>query len=156
MREPMDFGMPLDEAMQTQRAIRRLKTDPVDDETVLRLIDLALKAPTGSNTQGREFIIVKDQAVKDGLARLNRQPWRLYSLVSGRVSRRKPRDPKIVNAVLWQADHFEEVPVVVIACLKGRPIPFLHVSAVTYYGSIFPAAQKTCSWQPALLTWAPA
>src|SRR5262249_1862309 len=39
----MDFSMPLDEAMRTQRAIRPLKPDPVDDVLVLRLIELALK-----------------------------------------------------------------------------------------------------------------
>ena len=34
----MNFGMPLDEAMQTQRAIRRLRTDPVSDELVLEIL----------------------------------------------------------------------------------------------------------------------
>jgi nitroreductase len=43
--------MPLEEAMRTQRALRRLKPDPVDDALVLRLIELALKAPTGRNAQ---------------------------------------------------------------------------------------------------------
>ncbi len=75
--------------MHTQRVILRLKTDLEGDETVLRLIDLALKAPTGSNAQGWEFIIVKDQAVKDGLSCLNRQPWRFYRLVSGWALRRR-------------------------------------------------------------------
>ena len=59
-----DFSMPLEEAMRTQRAIRRLKPDPVDDALVLRLIELALKAPTGSNAQNWEFVMVKDRAVK--------------------------------------------------------------------------------------------
>ena len=54
----MDFRMPLSEAMDTQRAIRRLKTDPVDDEVILQLIELALRAPTGSNAQRWEFIVV--------------------------------------------------------------------------------------------------
>jgi len=31
--------MPLDEAMQTQRAIGRIKSDPVDDALVLRILD---------------------------------------------------------------------------------------------------------------------
>ena len=35
------LDMRLEEAMETQRAIRRLKTDPVDDRLVLRLIELA-------------------------------------------------------------------------------------------------------------------
>ena len=37
------LDMPLDEAMRTQRAIRRLKTDPVDDALLRELLDLALK-----------------------------------------------------------------------------------------------------------------
>ncbi|MGO9281725.1 MAG: nitroreductase family protein, partial [Mycobacterium sp.] len=41
--------MPLEEAMRTQRAIRRLKSDPVDDSLVLHILELAMKAPTGSN-----------------------------------------------------------------------------------------------------------
>ena len=53
------LNMPLEEAMRTQRAIRRLKPDPVDDELMLHLIELALKAPTGGNAQNWEFVMVK-------------------------------------------------------------------------------------------------
>ena len=51
MGENWDLRMPLEEAMETQRAIRRLKPDPVEDALILRLLELALKAPTGSNAQ---------------------------------------------------------------------------------------------------------
>jgi nitroreductase len=138
----MDFGMPLDEAMETQRAIRRLKPDPVDDEIILRLIELALKAPTGSNGQNWEFIIVKDPIVKKGLARINRQVWRLYDSIGRRRTQHDPKRRKILEAVQWQADHFEEVPVIVVACLKGWYIPFVHLSATTYFGSVYPAVQN--------------
>ena len=47
-----EFSMPLAEAMTTQRAIRRLKSDPVDDALVLKLIELALKGPTAQDEQG--------------------------------------------------------------------------------------------------------
>ena len=50
---------------------------------------------------------------------------------------------KIVDAVQWQADHFEEVPVVVVPCLHGRaPVFGSPVIAASYYGSIFPAVQN--------------
>jgi len=64
--------MPLEGAMRTQRAVRRLKPDPVDDAMVLRLIELALKAPTARNAQHWEFVLVKDRAVKAQLARVYR------------------------------------------------------------------------------------
>jgi hypothetical protein len=38
------LDMSLEDATSTQRAIRRLKTDPVDDALVLRLLELATMA----------------------------------------------------------------------------------------------------------------
>jgi nitroreductase len=136
------FDMPLATAMQTQRAIRRLKLDPVDDALVLRLIELALKAPTGSNAQNWEFVVVKDRAVKERLGRLNRQAWRLYGGIGRRVARNDPRMQRILDAVQWQADHFGEIPVVVVACLRGARMPFPPIAASSYYGSIYPSVQN--------------
>lgn len=142
MSELPDLGMPLDQAMGTQRAIRRLKPDPVPDALVRRLIELALKAPTGSNAQNWEWIVVKDREVKARLARQNRLAWRIYGGIGRRLVGGDPKMRRILDAVQWQADHFEEIPVVVVACLRGfRPIwpPF---AAASYYGSIFPSVQN--------------
>jgi nitroreductase len=136
--------MSLEEAMSTQRAIRRLKPDPVDDALVLKLIELALKAPTGSNAQNWEFIVVRDPVVKGKLARLNRGAWRIYGGLGRRMVERSgdERMLKILNAVQWQADHFEEIPVVVVACLKGMLPPWPPAVTASMYGSIFPSVQN--------------
>ena len=136
------LSMPLEEAMRTQRAIRRLRPDPVDDALVLRLVELALRAPTGSNAQNWEFVLVKDRAVKARLARLNRQAWRLYGGIGRRLARNDPAMRRIIDAVQWQADHFEDIPVIVVACLRSL-IPLLpRVAATSLYGSIFPSVQN--------------
>jgi nitroreductase len=137
-----DFEMPLREAMETQRAIRRLAPDPVDDSLVLRLIELALKAPTGSNAQNWEFVVVKDSAGKARLARRNRQAWRIYGGLGRRLSAGDPKMGKVLDAVQWQADHFEEIPVIVVACLKGPRFPFPPFAISSYYGSIYPSVQN--------------
>src|SRR5665647_1001849 len=49
------------EAMMTQRAVRRVLPDPVNEAIVLKCIELGLRAPTGSNSQNWEFVVVKDQ-----------------------------------------------------------------------------------------------
>ncbi len=139
---PTTLTMPLEEAMRTQRALRRLKPDPVDDALVLRLIELALRAPTGSNAQNWEFIVVKDRAVKARLARLNRQAWRLYGGLGRRLARDKPAMLRIIDAVQWQADHFEEIPVIVVACLRTIIPPLPRILAASLYGSIFPSVQN--------------
>jgi nitroreductase len=134
--------MPLEEAMQTQRSIRRLKPDPVDDDIVLRLIELALKAPTGGNRQNWAFVVVKDRAVKERLARYNRQAFAIYGRIGRRTMRDEPGMLRVLDAVQWQADHFAEVPVVIVACLKGARPPFPPLAASSYYGSIYPSVQN--------------
>ena len=136
------FRMPLEEAMRTQRAIRRLRTDPVDDALLLGLIELALKAPTGSNAQNWQFVVVRDRVVKARLARLNRMAWNLYGRLGRRLYGRDERMLKILNAVQWQADHFEEAPVIVVACLQGWFPLFPRIIPASSYGSIFPSVQN--------------
>ncbi len=140
--EPLN--MPLEEAMRTQRAIRRLRSDPVEDALVLHLIELALKAPTGSNAQNWEFVVVKDPAVKARLAALNRRAWSVYGGIGRRMANRAGDQSmlRIINAVEWQANHFVEIPVLVVACLKGFIPPWPPIAAASSYGSIFPSVQN--------------
>ena len=140
-----NLDMPLLEAMTTQRAIRRLLPDPVDDAIVLRCIELALKAPTGSNGQNWEFVVVKDRERKEQIGRRNRQAWSIYGGLGKRMNRGNEAMERVLDAVEWQADHFDEIPVLVVACLRGSRVPlvplppFAHSS---YYGSIYPSVQN--------------
>lgn len=140
------LSMPIEEAMRTQRAIRRLKTDPVDDALVLRLLDLAIRAPSGSNAQNWQFVVVRDAGVKRRLGRLNRMAWTLYGGLGRRLARGDDKMLRIIDAVEWQADHFEEIPVIVVACLRGQrlpfPVPMPAMAQTSYYGSIYPAVQN--------------
>jgi nitroreductase len=137
--------MPLEEAMRTQRAIRRLKADPVPDHLILKCIELALKAPTGSNAQNWEWIVVRDRDVKAKLAKFYRQAWRIYGGLGRRATRGEGKMSRVIDAVQWQVDHFEEVPVLVIPCLRGltaRALNFAPMGASSFYGSIYPAVQN--------------
>lgn len=139
------LDMALQEAMLTQRAVRRVLPDPVDDEIVLACIELALKAPTGSNGQNWEFVVVKDAEVKSALAARYRQAWKLYGGVGRRVNKGDEAMAKVLRAVEWQVDHFEEIPVLVVACLRGSRVPLMPVPPIavsSYYGSIFPSVQN--------------
>ncbi|BBZ40181.1 oxidoreductase [Mycobacterium conspicuum] len=136
--------MPLEEVMRTQRAIRRLKPDPVDDALVLHLLELAMKAPTGSNAQNWEFIVVKDRGVVTKLGRLTRRAWSVFGPAYQRTLRRRGDDKMLrtLKAVRWQVEHFDDIPVVVVACLKGTVAPWPPIAASSAYGSIYPAVQN--------------
>ena len=137
--------MPLVEAMETQRAVRKVLPDPVDEDLVLRCIELALKAPTGSNGQNWEFVVVTDRVKKSALARRYRQAWAVYGGIGRRITKGDASMSKILDAVQWQVDHFEEIPVLVVPCLRGSRVPFLPVPPMahsSYYGSIYPSVQN--------------
>ena len=137
--------MPLVEAMLTQRAVRRVQADPVDDRIVLRCLELALEAPTGSNGQNWEFVVVKDHAVKASLAAQYRRAWRLYGGL-GRRLRTDEQTSRILKSVQWQVEHFEQIPVLVVCCLRGGArVPFVPeppVAVSSHYGSIYPSVQN--------------
>jgi nitroreductase len=138
----MTLDMTLSEAMRTQRALRRLKPDPVEDEVLLRCIDLALRAPTGGNMQTWEWILVRDREVKSKLARFYRQSWSIYGGLGRRLRGGDEKTRKIIDAVQWQVDHFEDIPVVVIPCLRGLRLTLIPILGSSYYGSIYPAIQN--------------
>ncbi|MCW2552132.1 MAG: nitroreductase [Mycobacterium sp.] len=144
------LDMSLGEAMLTQRAIRRLLMAPVDDAVVLKCIELALRAPTGANGQNWEFIVVKDRRVKEKLARRYRQAWKVYyATVLRRLVKQDESMAKTARAVQWQVDHFADIPVLVVACLRlplregGVPFGLMpHASLSGYWGSIYPSVQN--------------
>ena len=139
--------MPLVEAISTQRSIRKVLDEPVDDGIVLRCIELALKAPTGSNGQNWEFVMVRDPQVKAGIAAQYRRAWPVYRRLGHRlvgVAEDEKLD-RMHAAVAWQVEHFEQLPVLVVACLRGGRVPLLpspKIAMSSYYGSIYPSVQN--------------
>jgi len=49
---------------------------------------------------------------------------------------------RIIDAVQWQAEHFADIPVIVVACLRGPRVFFPPIAATSYYGSIYPSVQN--------------
>ena len=136
------LSMPLVEAMESQRAIRRLHPGPVPDELVLRLIELAEKAPNGGNEQWFSFVVVKDPAVRAGLARLNRQGFPGLKLYYRKRIRDDEKWARTWAAIEWQKDHFEEIPVLVVVCATRKIPPWPKLMNAGVYASTYPATQN--------------
>jgi len=140
------LGMPMDEAMRTQRAVRRLHLEPVSREVLLPLLELALKAPTSSNSQDWCFVVVEDRAQKAALARSWRRLFRLVSRIEDRQNAGDPAAQRQSAPGRWQTERFEDLPVFVVACyrrgIKHRPVGRPQISVASYYGSTFPAVQN--------------
>jgi nitroreductase len=58
------------ELVKARRSIRRIKPDPIPDEYIEKIIEVARWAPSGFNTQPWEFIVIKEKGIKNKLAKL--------------------------------------------------------------------------------------
>lgn len=56
------------EAIYGRRSVRRLKSDPVPEEALMRILDAARWAPSWANSQCWEFIVVEDEQLKRRLS----------------------------------------------------------------------------------------
>ena len=63
----MEYGEFL-KLVQERRSIRAFTADPVSDDAVERIIEAARWAPSGTNSQPWEFVVVRDQEMKDRIA----------------------------------------------------------------------------------------
>jgi nitroreductase len=116
---PVGEDAPIFEVMRTMRAMRRLKPDPVSDELLEKLVEAATWAPSGSNLQGYEFVVVTDRDVMARLSKLWAQSVNAYIASVGRVTP-AAQDDGVRRAVEYQRDHFHETPALVIACYRSR------------------------------------
>jgi nitroreductase len=110
---------PIFEVMSTMRAMRRLKPDPVPDELLEKLVEAATWAPSGSNSQGYEFVVVTDRALMRRLAELWNRSVEAYFGSVGRVTP-AANDPAIRRALVYQRDHFHAIPALIVPCYRGE------------------------------------
>ena len=133
------------EIMYSNRAMRRLKPDPVPEELLLKLLDAANQGPTGSNMQGARWIVVRDPEQRAALAALNAKAVKAYvGAGQGQALPHHPADKRarMVDAVLWQAEHLAEIPALIIACSEFPAAIPPQAAAAAGGGSIWPAIQN--------------
>lgn len=130
--------MELFEAMYTQRAMRRLKTDPVPDELVWKVLDAAIRAPSGGNRQPWNFVVIKDEATKKQIGEWYLDSWNTSYGPIRQVAMANPAMAKTFASADYLANHLAEVPVLIIATVNHAG-----VAPVSPPGaSIYPALQN--------------
>lgn len=131
--------MDLYEALYTTRAMRRVRPDPIPADAQARILDAAVRAPSGGNMQNWRFLLVDDPEVKAALGPLYRESLGLLweTIYRDRIAaaHADPDKPSSVATLSMQrsaqhlADHFEAVPLLLFGFVQHDPSG----------GSIYPA-----------------
>ncbi len=102
-------------AIKTRRTTRSYKKGEVPPDKVAEILNCAVKAPSASNMQPLEFILVKDQKIKDRIGYLGARS--LYERKKRQLSPSKKHFANIAKAPLF----------IVVACdTKKSPIFWKH------------------------------
>jgi len=115
------------DAMYSARSLRRLKSDPVPEEIITRVLDAAIRAPSAGNAQNWIFIVVRDAEQRRRLGAI----YRKASDIASEIYRARGRPAHMTDeqyrrfmtagAYLW--DHMGDAPVLLVPCLRDRVLP---------------------------------
>lgn len=137
------LGLDADQVLTTTRSVRkRLDFErEVSRDTVMRALDIALQAPTGSNRQGWQWVFVDDEDKKAELTRIYADNFALYrSLPRPNYDADDPRAlaaDRVVDSAQYLADNFARSPILMIPCIEGKPET--SGSSAAFWGSLLPA-----------------
>ena len=137
------------EIIESTRAMRRLKPDPVPDELIAKILHAGVCAANGGNTQRWRFLVVKDQAIKKKVQVYYK---RALDEVVGPRYQTSPPPPGVTReqydrqhaAVAYLTEHFHEAPVWIVACLDApqRDVQGAAPPPRSAGASIYPAVQN--------------
>jgi|RhiMetdeSRZDD1v2_1073273.scaffolds.fasta_scaffold1301019_1 nitroreductase len=135
----MDFF----DVVGTQRAMRRLKPDPIPASAIRTMLDAAICAPSGGNRQGWSFIVVRDPALRAKIGALYRESFAelVTKVPAYQQAASAPADSaerRMVASAQHLADHMAEAPVLILACLATDGVR----PGLTSGASIYPAVQN--------------
>lgn len=135
----MRLNLTPDELLSTTRAVRR-RLDlarPVEREVLRECVELAVQAPSGSNSQRWHWVFVTDPERRSKLAEIyNRVFSQAYTPEA--AAGMDEAGLRVWESARYLADHLHEVPVLLVPCQWTRP-PEAAAHQAGYWGSILPA-----------------
>ena len=132
----------IDHVLTTTRSVRR-RLDferAIEPELIEECIGIATQAPTGGNREAWRFLVVADRDRKRALAELYRAAFDRYAAAREEAARASGAPPAPRPAVRQLADRLQDFPLLILACIEGRPERGNVAQQVALYGSILPAA----------------
>lgn len=138
-----------DQLLTTTRAVRKRLdlSRAVEPEIIKKCIEIAVQAPSGSNSQQWHFIVVTDAEKRKGLAELYRKSFSQYRIsATESLEKLKASKPdlaqvqqRVASSADYLAEHLHEVPIHVIPCIRGRLEGASSQEQAGVWGSILPA-----------------
>src|ERR1700739_4583520 len=145
----MTLNLSVDEVLTTTRSVRKRLdfAKPVPRDVLMECLALALQAPTGSNSQGWQWVFVEDADKRKAIADIYLSNARGYlSMPSAEYAEgdsRRERMGAVRDSATYLAEHMHEAPVLLIPCLEGRE-DRSQLGGASFWASLLPAVWGRC------------
>ena len=115
------------EAIYSARAMRRLRPDPVPEEVITRVLDAAIRAPSGGNAQNWRFVVVRDAEKRRLLGEVYRKSSEevreIYAARGRPADQTEAQYARMMAAGAYLWEHIGEAPVLLVPCQARRDMP---------------------------------
>lgn len=130
----------VDELLSTTRSVRKRLdlTRPVGREVILECIQLAMQAPTASNTQNWRWLVITDADKRAAIAEIYRSIGAQY-LAYAADNASDAQTQRVYQSAMSLTETLADVPVHVIPCLTERIDTAEPGIAAAAWASIIPA-----------------
>jgi nitroreductase len=115
------------DAIYTARALRRLKPDPVPEELITKVLDAAIRAPSGGNAQNWIFLVVRDPEQRHRLGAVYRKASdevaEIYAARGRPAHLSEAQYQRLMDGGRYLWEHMGAAPVILMPCLRARDMP---------------------------------
>ena len=136
------------EALYTTRAMRRVKPDPIPFDVQKKILDAAVRAPSGGNAQNWRFLLIDDAGVKAKLAPVYRACMDILwtSIYKDRVDEAKANPERWRLAVVSVPTAPDEEPVVhyLLAPFRDTVMHFAQTKVPLNVADLIATAREPC------------
>jgi nitroreductase len=134
--------MDIFEVMNTNRAVRHFKADPVPQDVLDQVLEAAVRAPNGGNSQRWHFIVLRDPEARSKVGEWYRQAYiEHYDPVASAAAAESSARARVYKSSRYLAEHMKDEPPVLILVCSDRPPGALDPGRMAG-SSVYPAIQN--------------
>jgi nitroreductase len=139
------------DVMSTLRAVRKLRSDPIPEDVLERVLQAACWAPTGGNAQPWRVVVATTRETKEALQEIYEPEWAKYSagfmkMVSGLPEPELDTWRRVLAAGNHLAEHLADAPVILMFCANPAMMAITDAKldriSMVGGGSVYPAVQN--------------
>ena len=141
MKSRISEPISLIDGLHSTPARRYLSSEPISDDIIWDILDAGIRGPSGGNSQGWAWIVVRNQDIKNQIAEWYREGWnKAYGIRRKSILQQTDSSdtlgPRNFLSAEHLANHLEAAPVWIFAVLRNINVASNARAGSSIYGAV--------------------